>query len=122
LFSKKRNHYLTIGYKDASGKDQAAVFELGKDIARTALIASGDVYGPLDAGTRPFGQTSVPTREPRPWNRCTLGVMTNQELAAKFERLLLDNPELERLEAIVDTFNPFLAMRSTRQEVKREAA
>jgi len=37
LFSKKRNHYLTIGYKDAAGKAQAAVFELGKDIARTAL-------------------------------------------------------------------------------------
>ena len=37
LFSKKRKHYLTIGYKDAAGKDQAAVFELGKDIVRTAL-------------------------------------------------------------------------------------
>jgi len=37
LFSKKRNHYLTIGYKDAAGKEQAAVFELGKDIVRTAL-------------------------------------------------------------------------------------
>lgn len=37
LFSKKRNHFLTINYKDPSGKDQAAVFELGKDIVRTAL-------------------------------------------------------------------------------------
>lgn len=37
LFSKKRNHYLTINYKDAAGKDQAAVLELGKDIVRTAL-------------------------------------------------------------------------------------
>ena len=37
LFSKKRNHYLTISYKDASGKDQAAVLELGKDIVRTTL-------------------------------------------------------------------------------------
>lgn len=37
LFSKKRNHFLTIGYTDAAGKDQAAVFELGKDIVRTAL-------------------------------------------------------------------------------------
>jgi len=37
LFSKKRNHYLTISYKDAAGKDQAAVFELGKDIVRTSL-------------------------------------------------------------------------------------
>jgi hypothetical protein len=33
LFSKKRNHYLTITYKDSSEKEQAAVFELGKDIA-----------------------------------------------------------------------------------------
>jgi hypothetical protein len=37
LFSKKRNHFLTIGFKDAAGKDQAAVFELGKDVVRTAL-------------------------------------------------------------------------------------
>jgi hypothetical protein len=37
LFSKKRNHYLTISYKDDAGKDQAAVFELGKDIVRTTL-------------------------------------------------------------------------------------
>jgi hypothetical protein len=37
LFSKKRNHFLTVSYKDASGKDQAAVFELGKDIVRTTL-------------------------------------------------------------------------------------
>lgn len=37
LFSKKRNHYLTITYKDVAGKEQAAVFELGKDIVRTTL-------------------------------------------------------------------------------------
>lgn len=37
LFSKKRNHYLTISYKDAAGKDQAGVFELGKDVVRTTL-------------------------------------------------------------------------------------
>ena len=37
LFSKKRNHYLTISYKDKGGADQAAVFELGKDIVRTTL-------------------------------------------------------------------------------------
>jgi len=37
LFSKKRNHYLTVSFKDAAGKDQAAVFELGKDIVRTTL-------------------------------------------------------------------------------------
>ncbi len=37
LFSKKRNHFLTIAYKDSTGKEQAAVFELGKDIFRTTL-------------------------------------------------------------------------------------
>jgi hypothetical protein len=37
LFSKKRNHYLTISYKDEADKEQAAVFELGKDIVRTTL-------------------------------------------------------------------------------------
>jgi hypothetical protein len=37
LFSKKRKHYLTIAYQDDSGKEQAAVFELGKDIVRTTL-------------------------------------------------------------------------------------
>lgn len=37
LFSKKRKHYLTIGYKDEDGKDQAAVIELGKEIVRTTL-------------------------------------------------------------------------------------
>lgn len=37
LMSKKQKHYLTIGYKDGDGKDQVAVFELGKDIFRTTL-------------------------------------------------------------------------------------
>jgi len=37
IFSKKRNHYLTINYTDQTGKDQAVVFELGKDIVRTTL-------------------------------------------------------------------------------------
>lgn len=37
LFSKKRKHYLTIGYQDAQGQDQVAVLELGKDIVRTTL-------------------------------------------------------------------------------------
>ena len=37
LFSKKRNHYLTISYTDAQGKEQAGVFELGKDVIRTTL-------------------------------------------------------------------------------------
>lgn len=37
LFSKKRNHYLTITYNDGSGKEQTGVFELGKDVIRTTL-------------------------------------------------------------------------------------
>ena len=30
-------HFVTIGYKDDEGKEQVAVFELGKDIIRTTL-------------------------------------------------------------------------------------
>lgn len=37
LFSKKRKHYLTIGYMGADGKEQVAVLELGKDIVRATL-------------------------------------------------------------------------------------
>jgi len=37
LLSKKRKHYLTIGFKDASDMDQVAVIELGKDIVRNSL-------------------------------------------------------------------------------------
>ncbi|MFQ3588843.1 MAG: hypothetical protein SNJ67_00860 [Chloracidobacterium sp.] len=37
LFSKKKKHFLTIGYKDNENKEQVAVFELGKDIVRTTL-------------------------------------------------------------------------------------
>lgn len=37
LFSKKRKHFVTIGYHDAEGKEQVAVLELGKDLVRTAL-------------------------------------------------------------------------------------
>jgi hypothetical protein len=37
LLSKKRNHYLTIGFKDDADKDQVVVLELGKDIVRTTI-------------------------------------------------------------------------------------
>ncbi len=37
LFSKKRKHFVTIGYSDGAGKEEVAVFELGKDIVRTTL-------------------------------------------------------------------------------------
>jgi hypothetical protein len=37
LFSKKRKHFLTIGWKDEQDKQHAAVFELGKSIIRTTI-------------------------------------------------------------------------------------
>lgn len=37
LFSKKRKHFVTIGYKNEQGGDEVVVFELGKDLVRTAL-------------------------------------------------------------------------------------
>lgn len=37
LFSKKRRHYLTIGFTDADGNTQAAIFEIGKEAIRTSL-------------------------------------------------------------------------------------
>lgn len=39
LLSKKRKHFLTIGYQDEADKQQAAVFELGKGIVRTTLAS-----------------------------------------------------------------------------------
>jgi predicted DNA-binding WGR domain protein len=39
LFSKKRKHFLTVGFQDDNDKQQAAVFELGKDIVRTTLAS-----------------------------------------------------------------------------------
>jgi hypothetical protein len=39
IFSKKRRHFLTVGYTDADGKQQAAVFELGKDVIRVTLAS-----------------------------------------------------------------------------------
>ena len=37
LFSKKRNHFLTVAFKDEQGMDQVAILELGKDIVRATL-------------------------------------------------------------------------------------
>lgn len=39
LLSKKRKHYVTVNFLDDSNKQQAAVFELGKDIIRVTLSA-----------------------------------------------------------------------------------
>lgn len=37
LLSKKRKHFLTIGFQDAAGKKQGAVFELAKGIVHETL-------------------------------------------------------------------------------------
>lgn len=37
LFSKKRKHFLTVGWKDEQDKQHAAVFQLGKSIIRTTI-------------------------------------------------------------------------------------
>ena len=37
LFSKKRKHFLTIGFEDEAGKKQGGVFELAKGIVRETL-------------------------------------------------------------------------------------
>jgi hypothetical protein len=39
IFSKKRRHFLTLGYTDSDGKQQAAVFEMGKDVIRVNLAS-----------------------------------------------------------------------------------
>lgn len=38
LLSKKKKHFLTIGWKDEQGKQHAAVFELGKAVIRTTIV------------------------------------------------------------------------------------
>jgi hypothetical protein len=37
LLSKKRKHFLTVGWKDEQDKQHAAVFELGKSVVRTTI-------------------------------------------------------------------------------------
>jgi hypothetical protein len=39
IFSKKRRHFLTIGFKDENDKQQAAVFEIGKNVVRVTLAS-----------------------------------------------------------------------------------
>ena len=47
--------------------------------------------------------------------------LSPNELKERLEDFVFDNPELERLEAILDTFNPFVAMGWTRQELRHSA-
>ncbi len=37
LLSKKRKHFLTVGWKDEQDRQHAAVFQLGKSVVRTTL-------------------------------------------------------------------------------------
>ena len=37
LFSKKQDHFLTLGFKDSDGKEQVAIFKLNKNMVRTSL-------------------------------------------------------------------------------------
>lgn len=37
LLSKKQDHFLTLGFRDADGKEQVAVFKMNKGMVRTAL-------------------------------------------------------------------------------------
>jgi hypothetical protein len=39
LLSKKRKHFLTVGYTDEQGRQQAMVFELPKGVVRTILVS-----------------------------------------------------------------------------------
>ena len=39
LLGKKKTHYLTIGYIDASGNQQAMILEVGKDDIRVLLVS-----------------------------------------------------------------------------------
>lgn len=45
LSKKGRKHYVTIGYKDFAGADQAVVFELGDELIRHTLGALKDKSG-----------------------------------------------------------------------------
>jgi len=46
---------------------------------------------------------------------------SNASLKEELAGLIYDNPDLERLEALLDDFNPFEAMRWTRQEVRHSS-
>ena len=39
LLSKKRKHYLTVGYTDDNGENQAMVFEVSKNGIRSVLVS-----------------------------------------------------------------------------------
>lgn len=39
ILSKKRQHYLTVGYTDEDGKEQALIFKVEKDDIRVALVS-----------------------------------------------------------------------------------
>lgn len=56
VFSKKKRHFLTIGWKDEASKQHAAVFELGKSIIQKTIAVLEEKTGKKvdyqDADTR----------------------------------------------------------------------
>jgi hypothetical protein len=57
LSKKTRKHYITIGYKDSAGGDQAVVFELGDEIIRRTLTVLKEKSGkPLTCQDEQTGQ------------------------------------------------------------------
>ena len=69
--SKKRNHVVTIGWT-VDGKNEAAVFELGKSVIRPAMAAlegrTGKKidYESEDAGRSTFARRQTITARPNP--------------------------------------------------------
>ncbi|MBV8820738.1 MAG: hypothetical protein JO022_20420, partial [Acidobacteriaceae bacterium] len=39
LLSKKRQHFLTVGYEDEEGRQQAMIFKVDKDAIRATLVS-----------------------------------------------------------------------------------
>jgi hypothetical protein len=60
LSSKKRDHYLTIGYLDEQGRDQVVILQLGREIVRVTLATlearSGKPVEYLDEEARRWGR------------------------------------------------------------------
>jgi hypothetical protein len=74
LMSKKQQHFVTIGFKDAADKEQVAVFKINKDAVRTLLpileARSGKqvTYQSKGAEKKATGSnkpTETPTEKPR---------------------------------------------------------
>jgi hypothetical protein len=90
LLSKKRKHFLTIGFLDEKGTQQAAIFELGKNVINLTLASleaqTGRTVTYLDEEARKSGPKEAQAR----LNRSSLKVMKWRHSASKGTRLVLD--------------------------------